>query len=119
MDVKIPAKDADVVVHIEGTDGRRQPDSFVFCAFGLQLYTERPFKALDPVELDITLGNNGSNPRTHKCLGLAIESVKAEEGSLYCTFVKFLDLPEAVKKQLFCHGGKTASLCDFCGGTLG
>lgn len=109
-----------VEVQLEGVDGVSQPEDFVLCPFGVQFYSSRALEPHNPVELSVKVGDgNGAGEASHyTCLGVTIDSVKARKRDLFCTFIKFLHVPEDLYPVIRCDGPSEAHICNFCNGDL-
>jgi hypothetical protein len=107
--------DSKITVHLEGDAETKQPARFMLCRFGVQVFTSRPLPHLQPLSLNVEVANGHEQPATWQCTGIAIESVR-QEADLYCTFVKFLQVPEQLQSLHCPDHTRSASLCNFCDG---
>lgn len=107
-----------IEVALEGVDGVRQPEDFVLCPFGVQFFSSRSLEPHNPVELSVRVSNGASEPTLYTCLGVTIDSVKANGRDLFCTFIKFLHVPSSLYPMIRCNGPGEADICDFCEGDL-
>ncbi len=97
----------------------RQPKGFVFCSFGLQVFTPEPFDSYKPVELTFRIqGNNGDSEHV-SCTGIAVDTKKDAETDLYTTAIRLLNAPPAVRERLCCQGVDAGHICNYCNGRHG
>lgn len=108
---------SEVLVYQGETNAIRQPETFQFCALGLQLYTPDPLPECHLLDLQFALPTDDGmdEEETIHCTGMVAQCSAPSNGTgMYRVWIKFLDLPEEKVQRIRQFTTSRNFTCPWC-----